>query len=214
MPFRPHRDVGVAPQAALFHVAVVDPERDEDLAKLPERLGGIARRAQIRLGDDLDQRRAAAIEIEVGLLVGVGEPLVERLARIFLHVHARDADAPWRRRRRRTRACRPSPAAVRIVRSDTPWADPGKSSFSGQKSTVRGPCSSSARAAFAAKSTARRFRTGRAPGKPRQTGQTLVFGACPNRVLQPQKIFVSVRSRACISSPMTGSNPTRCDAII
>ncbi len=93
-PFRPYRDVGVAAQAALFHVAVVHPERDEDLTKLPERLGGVPSRAQIRLGDDLDQRRAAAIEIEAGLLVGVRKPLVERLARIFLQVHARDADRP------------------------------------------------------------------------------------------------------------------------
>jgi hypothetical protein len=54
-------------------------------------------------------------------------------------------------------------------------------------------------------STARRFSTGSAPGNPRHTGQTCVFGGAPNRVLQPQKIFVSVRSCAWISKPMTGS---------
>ena len=63
----------------------------------------------------------------------------------------------------------------------------------------------SASAARAARSTARRFRTGSAPGSPRQTGQTWVFGAAPNAALQPQKIFDAVRSWAWISSPITGS---------
>ena len=37
----------------------------------------------------------------------------------------------------------------------------------------------SAMAASVANSTALRFNTGKAPGKPRQTGQTLVLGAIP-----------------------------------
>jgi len=41
-------------------------------------------------------------------------------------------------------------------------------------------------------STARLFSTGRVPGKPRHTGQTLVLGGSPKRVEQPQKIFVLV----------------------
>ena len=64
-----------------------------------------------------------------------------------------------------------------------------------------------ASAALIASSTARRFKTGSAPGIPRHTGQTLVFGAAPKAVEHPQKIFVFVRSWAWISSPMTGSNP-------
>ena len=39
-----HRDVGVAAQAALFHVAVVDAERDQDRAQPAEELGGRRRR--------------------------------------------------------------------------------------------------------------------------------------------------------------------------
>ena len=54
-------------------------------------------------------------------------------------------------------------------------------------------------------STARLFTTGRVPGKPRHTGQTLVFGGSPNRVEQPQKIFVLVSSWTWTSKPMTGS---------
>src|SRR5712692_11898473 len=54
-------------------------------------------------------------------------------------------------------------------------------------------------------STARLFSTGRVPGKPRHTGQTLVFGGSPKRVEQPQKIFVLVRSWTWTSRPITGS---------
>jgi hypothetical protein len=51
-----------------------------------------------------------------------------------------------------------------------------------------------ANAASMANSTAFRFSTGKAPGIPRQTGQTLVLGAAPKRVEQEQKIFDAVRS--------------------
>src|SRR5213592_2089281 len=54
-------------------------------------------------------------------------------------------------------------------------------------------------------STARLLSTGRVPGRPRQTGQTSVFGGSPKRVEQPQKIFVRVRSWTWTSKPMTGS---------
>src|ERR1700730_3998422 len=63
----------------------------------------------------------------------------------------------------------------------------------------------SAIAASAANSTASRFSTGKAPGRPRQTGQTLVFGGLPKRVEQEQKIFDTVRRWTCTSRPITGS---------
>src|SRR5215469_18405336 len=63
-----------------------------------------------------------------------------------------------------------------------------------------------AMAASVANSTAFLLRTGSAPGIPRQTGQTLVFGGVPNLVEQEQKILVAVRSWTCTSSPITGSN--------
>src|SRR5580700_5268361 len=62
-----------------------------------------------------------------------------------------------------------------------------------------------AMAASTAKSTALRFSTGKAPGRPRQTGQTLVLGGSPKRVEQEQKIFVTVKSWTCTSKPITGS---------
>src|SRR5882757_7109612 len=60
-------------------------------------------------------------------------------------------------------------------------------------------------AANVANSTAFRFSTGNAPGMPRQTGQTFVFGGSPKRVEQEQKIFEAVSSCTWTSSPMTGS---------
>src|SRR5438067_13855465 len=63
----------------------------------------------------------------------------------------------------------------------------------------------SAMAASTAYSTAFLLSTGSAPGRPRQTGQTLVLGGAPNCVEQPQKIFVCVSSCTCTSRPMTGS---------
>src|SRR5438876_3629615 len=63
----------------------------------------------------------------------------------------------------------------------------------------------SAIAASTAYSTAFLLSTGSAPGKPRQTGQTLVLGDAPNWVEQPQKILAWVSSCTCTSRPMTGS---------
>ena len=61
------------------------------------------------------------------------------------------------------------------------------------------------RAAPAAMRTASSPSTGRAPGRPRQTGQVWVLGGSPKLVAQPQNALVRVRSWACTSSPMTGS---------
>src|SRR5580698_1544998 len=63
----------------------------------------------------------------------------------------------------------------------------------------------SASAASVANSTARSFKTGSAPGRPRHTGQTCVLGGAPNWFEQPQKAFVLVSNCTWTSSPMTGS---------
>src|SRR5271165_3814378 len=64
---------------------------------------------------------------------------------------------------------------------------------------------SKAIAASTANSTALRLSTGKAPGSPRHTGHTLVFGGSPKRVEQEQKIFEAVSNWTWTSSPMTGS---------
>ena len=96
---RSHRHVRVAAEAALLHVAVVDAERDEDLTQLSERIGCVGRRPQVGLGHDLDQRRPAAVEIEVGFLARVGKSLVQRFTGVLLHVDARNAHPPRSSRR-------------------------------------------------------------------------------------------------------------------
>jgi hypothetical protein len=53
--------------------------------------------------------------------------------------------------------------------------------------------------------TACRESTGRAPGSPRHTGQTLLLGSSPKPFRQPQKSLVRVSSWAWTSSPITGS---------
>ena len=57
-----------------------------------------------------------------------------------------------------------------------------------------------------ADSTAVRLSAGRAPGRPRDTGVTWVFGSAPNSVGAPSNILVRVPSSTCTSMPMTGSN--------
>ena len=56
-----------------------------------------------------------------------------------------------------------------------------------------------------ARVTAWRESTGKAPGSPRQTGQTFVLGSPPKRLGHEQKSFVRVRSWQCTSRPITGS---------
>src|SRR6516162_3521274 len=46
---------------------------------------------------------------------------------------------------------------------------------------------------------------GSVPGRPRHTGQTLLFGGSPKRVEQPQKILVLLSSWTWTSRPITGS---------
>ena len=135
---------------------------------------------------------------------------MERLAGVLLEVHAGDADAPSDAAGGVLDARRRSRAAGRTARSDSPSAGPDRSSSCARRSTSAAPCSRARAPRASANSTARRLSTGSAPGRPRQTGQTLVFGGAPNAVLHPQKIFVSVSSWAWISRPMTGFERSSC----
>ena len=86
------RHVRVAAQRAFLHVAVANSEvahERVDLAHVGRGLGG---RAHVRLGHDLQQRRAGAVEIDPGQLA---EALVHRLAGVLLEVGARDPDPPF-----------------------------------------------------------------------------------------------------------------------
>ena len=58
-----HRDVGIAAERPLFHVDVRHPELLDQAAELREKGTGLVGRGDVWLGDDLDERRAAPIEI-------------------------------------------------------------------------------------------------------------------------------------------------------
>ncbi len=62
-----------------------------------------------------------------------------------------------------------------------------------------------ARAARVANSTAFALSTGKAPGSARHTGQTLLLGAEPKWLAQPQKALEAVSSCTWTSSQITGS---------
>jgi hypothetical protein len=83
-----HGDVRVAAERAFLHVAVADAEpahQAMDLLHVGDRfLCG----AHHRLRDDLDQRRAGAVQVDAG---GAVEGVVQRLAGILLEMRAGDA---------------------------------------------------------------------------------------------------------------------------
>ena len=203
---RPHADVGVAAQRTFFHVAVADPGVKNDFFKPREVFVSLLWRAHVGFADDLDQRHAGAVQIDGGLMGGIGEASCRllpasssRCRRVmpifFLPPCHRD----------RFRSSRTRPAACHTARSGSPWAGRDKNNFCGRRWKVSLMRQFSAIAASTANSTAFRFSTGRAPGSPRQTGQTLVFGGVAKTGRAGQKIFVSVRSWTWTSSPMTGS---------
>ena len=130
---RPQRDVGVAAQAPLLHLAVGDARVKEDRAQLFHKEPGLFGRAQIRLGDDLDQRDAAPVVVDQAVL-GAHDVVarVDRLARFFLQVYPGDSAPGAARRSPQTPPTRCGRSAGRIARSDTPWAGRGRSSFSDQ----------------------------------------------------------------------------------
>ena len=66
---------------------------EEDFLEAGEVLEGFIGGAEVGLGDDFDERGAAAVEVDVGAGGGVGEAVVEALAGVFFEVQARDADA-------------------------------------------------------------------------------------------------------------------------
>ena len=90
---RSHRHVGVAAEAALLHVAVADLEILENGAQGAEIGAGLGGAAHVGLAHDLEERDAAAVEVDqAAAVVGV----VDVLPGVLLHVDAGQPDAPRR----------------------------------------------------------------------------------------------------------------------
>src|SRR5262245_16238030 len=90
---RPHRHVGVAPEAPFLHVAVADLVILQDGAQGAEIGTGLGGAAHVGLAHDLEERNAAAVEVDqAAAAVGV----VDVLPGVLLHVDAGQADASRR----------------------------------------------------------------------------------------------------------------------
>ena len=78
-------DVGVAAQRAFLHLAVGDFEIAQGQPQLFEAAAGIGRAADLGLGDDLEQRNARAVQVDLGKAAVA----VRQLAGVFLEVDSR-----------------------------------------------------------------------------------------------------------------------------
>ena len=91
-PFGPHRDIRVAAQASFFHVAIANAQVQERLAQVGQIIVGFLAAAKIRFAHDLGEGHAAAIEVHVGLPVGIGQAFVEGLPGVFFHMQPGDPE--------------------------------------------------------------------------------------------------------------------------
>ena len=82
-------EVHVAAQGAFVHLAVAHARVGDHRTKLLQIGHRLLRRADVRLGDDLDQRHAAAVAVDQRAMLGI----VYQLARVLLDVDAGNADA-------------------------------------------------------------------------------------------------------------------------
>ena len=90
----PDADVGIAAQMALLHIASGNLDELNHLLQLGQVGVRFVGAAHVGLADDFDERRTAAVEIDVGGAAGIGEAIVDALAGVVFHVDAGDADAP------------------------------------------------------------------------------------------------------------------------
>src|SRR5688500_3572568 len=89
LPLRPGADIGVYTKASFLHAHVAHPQVLERLAKRAQIRSCFLGRAHVGLAHDLDEWNPGPVEIDRGCR---GIPIVDRLACVFFHVHARDAD--------------------------------------------------------------------------------------------------------------------------
>ena len=90
------RHVAVTAHGALLHRAVGNAQRHKDATELLHKQARLLGRAQVGLGDELDQRRAAAVVVDERLSRGgnaaLGATHVHHLGGVLLHMDAQDTD--------------------------------------------------------------------------------------------------------------------------
>ena len=93
---RSNRHVGVDAERPLLHLRVGDAELDDRLAQELEEPLRLLRRLDVRRGDDLDERRPAAVVVDerrVGAADPAGAPAdVNGLRRVLLEMRSHDSD--------------------------------------------------------------------------------------------------------------------------
>ena len=90
------RHVAVAAHGTLLHGAVRNAQRHKDATELFHKQASLLGRAQVGLGDELDERRAAAVVVDERLGRGgnaaLGAAHVHHLGGVLLHVDTQDAN--------------------------------------------------------------------------------------------------------------------------
>ena len=89
---RHDRHVRVAAERPLLQVPVVHAERLRIARSGLEVLDGLVDGAEVRLGDDLEERHAGAVQVDAG--AAVRGDVVDVLAGVLLHVDAGEPDPP------------------------------------------------------------------------------------------------------------------------
>ena len=92
----------------------------------------------IGLAHNLNQRRAAAVEVDIGFQRGIGKAIVQTFAGILFQMQARDADPFLCRPVKGPRYIRLPRSACRTARSGSPWASRDRSSSCVRRRNVRG----------------------------------------------------------------------------
>jgi hypothetical protein len=85
----PHRHVGIAAEGPFLHVAVADADPAHQGVQGARVGHSFLRAAQLRLGHDLEERRAGAVEVDPCHAL---EVFVQRLPRVLFQVRPRQAD--------------------------------------------------------------------------------------------------------------------------
>ncbi len=183
-------DVGVDPQAPFLHVAVGNAEVGQQQLQFGQIGLRLGRRAQVGLADDLQQRRARAVQVDaaVGL---AGHFVVHALAGVFFEMGPDDADllrleailgvadrqVAVVRQRQVVLADLVALGQVRVVvLLAVPLGEAGDLAVQRHgrsQAPVRKP---------------RRFITGSVPGMPMQTGQVCVLGGAELRATAAEQL--------------------------
>ena len=178
-PARAEGHVRLHAQLAALHVGVGGADRAEQQLELLGVAAGLLGGPDLGLGDDLHQRRAGPVEVdEAHPAAGRIRP-VDELGRVLLEVGPgdRDRERPVGRlerqpaTRRERQVVLADLVALGQVRVEVVLPVPARRRR--RSASIASPVARTC-------STARRLITGSVPGRPRQTGQTWVFGGAPS----------------------------------